>query len=157
MARLQSTKGALPMGRFRSLSLALTVIYLASSSGLAQEPAFLLQLNRIESQKESCAVTLMAANRTGLKLTTVSLEVYLLDTRGAAADSFTVKLGSFPEGRSKFFRFTLKQPCESISKLHPNGFTECRGEGDTDHSQLCTDAIKEDNLTSLAFGDAAPK
>ena len=116
--------------------------------------SFELQLNKIESQKDGCLAIFKATNRLGMKLNKTLLQIYVLDQSGAVLNNLGLDFQSIQPGKAKFVKFNLPQNCENISKLHPNGFTECVG--DKDMTQQCSDGLKTSNLTKIGFSDTDP-
>lgn len=145
-------------------AVAIAAIVLAPAAAQAQEAAtevavtpaastgaLAFQLNKAETREGSCQLTFVVQNDTGTVIQKSIYNIVIIDTEGAVSQLVNIEFRPLPVGRPKVQGFGIAGvPCESISAISINDFTECTAEDGT-ASRLCEDAITESSRIGIAF------
>jgi len=117
----------------------------------AQSGNFVLELNNATEVDNSCRLTYVATNSTGIALTKTSYEVAIFDSEGRVANLLVLEFGQLPIAKTKVVQFDLKDsPCSNISRIVVNNLAECESaEGSHD---FCLSALITSSRTDIQFG-----
>jgi hypothetical protein len=109
------------------------------------------QLNKAETREGSCQLTFVVQNNTGTVIEKSIYNIAIIDTEGAVSQLVNIEFRPLPVGRPKVQGFGISGvPCESISAISINEFTECTAEDGT-ASGLCEDAITQSSRIPIEF------
>jgi len=141
-----------------SIAAAATVLLLAPCAASAQEtttPAsqgdLAFQLNKAETREGSCQLTFVIQNDTGTVIQKSIYNIAIVDTDGAISQLVNIEFRPLPVGRPKVQGFGIAGvPCESISAISINEFSECTAEDGT-ASDVCETAITQSSRISIEF------
>ncbi len=139
------------MNHIRAAMIAVAVLVGHPSWSFAQEKSFSLELNKTEDQAGTCLTTFKATNRMGVRLKETVLQIFVLDQQGITLTDVALNFREFKPGQTKFLKFPLPHACDTISKLHPNGFTKCAG--DIDMTEACSDSLRTTTRAKIKFND----
>lgn len=129
---------------------------LAALPAAAQEDApdrrFDLQLNTVEDVGETCRLTYVALNETGVALEQTAYDVVVFDAGGAVTSRLILEFGRLPEGKTKVVQFDIDSGgCAGISRLLLNDVEQCdTAEGSVTY---CLDALATSSrVDGIEFG-----
>ncbi len=141
--------------RLSALTLSLAVCGACVSAAPAQEageqPAFVVELNRMDMQDKTCRLTFVARNSLGGDIEKAGFEAVLFDAKGLVERMTVFAFGSMPRGKTLVRRFDLANTdCAGISRILVNSVSDCAGDGVAPGA--CADALVTDNKTDITFG-----
>jgi len=132
-------------------ALALTHVIATVPSASAQSGNFVLELNNATETDDSCRLTYVATNSTGIALIKTSYEVAIFDSEGKVANLLVLEFGALPIAKTKVVQFDLKgTPCSNISRIVVNNLAECES-ADGSHD-FCLTALITSSRTDIQFG-----
>jgi len=109
------------------------------------------QLNKAETNGGSCTLTFVLQNNTGAVIEKSVYNMAIVNTDGVVATLINIEFKSLPLGRPKVQGFGIPNlPCEDISALSINEFTECTTDAGA-ASTVCEDMIAQSSRTSIQF------
>jgi hypothetical protein len=139
----------------KRLPCAIAVFGFLATCGLAaaeEKPHLALELNKVEPAGTGCRLTFRATNSYDFKLEDITLEVYLVDTKGVVLQSLQFPFGYVLAGKSRFAKFDIKSvACADIGGMFVNEFKSCKGPAEM--AMECRESLSVSNLTALKFSD----
>lgn len=134
------------------LSAACLALFTVLSPAAAQDSGeFRLELNNLESVDDSCRLTFVAFNATGVDLAQTSYDVAVFDDTGAVSDRLILEFGHLPEDKTRVVQFLLNRGCDQISRLLLNEAEECLDEAGQS-SRICMEALNASSRADVQFG-----
>lgn len=122
-----------------------------SAPASAPQGALAFQLNKAETREGSCQLTFVIQNNTGVVIQKSIYNIAIVDTDGAISQLVNIELRPLPVGRPKVQGFGIAGvPCESISAISINEFSECTTK-DGSASDVCETAITQSSRISIEF------
>ena len=132
-------------------ALALAHAVAGTSMATAQTGNFVLELNNAAEVEDSCRLTYVATNNTGVGLTKTSYEVAIFDAEGRVSNLLVLEFGQLPIAKTKVVQFDLKgQPCADISRIVVNNLSECESADGT--HDFCLSALLTSSRNDIQFG-----
>ena len=129
----------------------MTHVLATAAAVSAQSGNFVLELNNAAEADDSCRLTYVATNNTGVSLTKTSYEVAIFDAEGRVSNLLVLEFGQLPIAKTKVVQFDLKgSPCAQISRIVVNNLAECES-GDGTHD-FCLSALITSSRTDIEFG-----
>ena len=117
----------------------------------AQSGNFVLELNNATEVDDSCRLTYVATNNTGIALSKTSYEVAIFDAEGGVSNLLVLEFGQLPIAKTKVVQFDLKgQSCANISRIVVNNLAECES-ADGSHD-FCLSALITSSRNDIQFG-----
>jgi hypothetical protein len=111
----------------RGLAVLLSACVLSwGGNALAQEGKFQLELNSLKMSENKCRATFLATNQLGTPLDKTVIKIGVIDQSGEA-ELMRFEFGKFTLNKKKIVIFDLDRPCDQISELIFNEFSECAG------------------------------
>lgn len=138
------------------LSATLLPAALVPAAAPAQDAAgggrFDLQLNTVEDIGETCRLTYVARNDTGVALEATAYDVVVFDAGGAVTSRLILEFGRLPEGKTKVVQFDIAGGgCANISRLLLNDVEQCETAAGPVTS--CLDALETSSrIDAIEFG-----
>lgn len=130
---------------------ALGHIFASALAVSAQSGNFVLELNNASDVDESCRLTYVATNNTGVGLTNTSYEVAIFDGEGRVSNLLVLEFGQLPIAKTKVVQFDLKgSACGNISRIVVNNLAECDS-AEGSHN-FCLSALITSSRTDIQFG-----
>lgn len=96
-----------------------------AASVAAQEGAITLELNRVIEAGDTCIVTMVIANGTGVDLGQLGYEIVSFGADGVVRDVLEFDFGVVTTVRPKVLQFTYASRCAELQSLLVNGETRC--------------------------------
>ena len=131
-------------------------VLLAAAGLFVAEPASAeggklgLELNRIQTVKAGCRVSMVVRNETGAPIETAQFEIVFFDTSELVDTVTALDLGGIPPAKTRVVQFDLpKRKCGEFSRLLINRTLACRG-GRIDDAN-CLGLLDLSNRTKLQF------
>jgi len=132
-------------------TLALAHVLATAAAVSAQSGNFVLELNNASEADDSCRLTYVATNNTGVALTKTSYEVAIFDSEGRVANLLVLEFGQLPIAKTKVVQFDLKgSPCSGISRIVVNNLAECESADGT--HDFCLTSLITSSRTDIEFG-----
>ena len=117
----------------------------------APKPGLVFQLNNAQTIENSCQLTFVVQNATGVRIEKSAYNMAIVDSDGTVAMLITFEFKPFPEGQPKAQQFSLPgTTCENISAISINEFVSCAG-GDGAKLTACEDGIVQSSRTAIEF------
>lgn len=145
--------------KFR-IAAAAAVLALAPWAALAQDTpttapaaqgALAFQLNKAETREGSCQLTFVIQNNTGVVIEKSIYNIAIVDSDGEISQLVNIEFRPLPVGRPKVQGFGIAGvPCENISAISINEFTECTTD-DGSASDVCETAITQSSRIPIEF------
>jgi hypothetical protein len=111
----------------------------------------LFQLNNAQTVEGGCQLTFAIRNDTGAEIDKSSYNMAIINPDGQVSTLITFEFKPFPLGKTRFQQFSLSgQPCDSISGIAINDFSECTGK-DGAALPVCEENMAESSKTSIQF------
>jgi hypothetical protein len=140
------------------IAVAAAVLALAPWAAIAQDTTtdsaggrLAFQLNKAETKEGSCQLTFVIQNNTGTVIQKSIYNIAIVDTDGAISQLVNIEFRPLPVGRPKVQGFGIAGvPCENISAISINEFTECTTEDGT-ASDVCETAITQSSRIPIEF------
>ena len=130
---------------------ALAHVFASALAVSAQSGNFVLELNNASDVEDSCRLTYVATNNTGIGLTKTSYEVAIFDSEGRVSNLLVLEFGQLPIAKTKVVQFDLKgSACGNISRIVVNNLAECDS-ADGSHD-FCLSALITSSRTQIQFG-----
>ena len=105
---------------------ALCALFLSAAPALAQGPALMLDLNRVDQVDGACRLTFVAQNDLGADLAALSVETVLIDTTGRVDRLTLFDFGALPDGVPRVRQFDIPGlACEALARVLINGVAQC--------------------------------
>lgn len=136
----------------RALFAALIVVVHGSAlPASASEGKLGIELNRLQTVKAGCRVSLVVKNDLGAGLDAAQFEIVFFDTKTLVDTITAVDIGRVPARKTYVVQFDLPQrDCADFSRLLINRALGCKG-GPLSEAN-CLDHLKISNRTKIAFG-----
>ena len=132
-------------------AIALAHSFAMSAAVSAQSGNFVLELNNAADVDDSCRLTYVATNNTGVGLEKTSYEVAIFDGEGRVSNLLVLEFGQLPIAKTKVVQFDLKgSACGTISRIVVNNLAECDS-ADGSHD-FCLSALITSSRTDIQFG-----
>jgi hypothetical protein len=111
----------------------------------------LFQLNNAQTVEGGCQLTFAIRNDTGAEIDKSSYNMAIINPQGQVSTLITFEFKPFPLGKTRFQQFSLSgQPCDSISGIAINDFSECTG-ADGTALPVCEENMAESSKTDIQF------
>jgi hypothetical protein len=134
-------------------SLVLAIgLFVPATASLAEtlDKAVILELNRLDTNGESCQLTVLAKNETERSVASVVPELVLIDSEGKVQQFLRVRLRNLTPGSMRAQRFNADgASCDKLGRILLNDITEC--ESDFATLDACRAAIKATSLLEVPF------
>ena len=117
----------------------------------AESASLSLELNKVESDTESCAATFLIANRLGKSLDRFRLEMILFGSKGEFIERLLINLAPLSHNRTTVASFPLlARKCSDISRILIKDVPACRVEDGGDMDCLSSLEVKTRVATEIS-------
>ena len=94
------------------------------------EPAFAIELNKVETVENTCTAYFIVRNTTADLLAQVNVQLFVFDTPGQIQGAFTLPFADVRPNSEKVGVFQLAQgDCAGIGRVLINDIADCQGAG----------------------------
>lgn len=94
------------------------------------EPAFAIELNKVETVENTCTAYFIVRNTTADLLAQVNVQLFVFDTPGQIQGAFTLPFADVRPNSEKVGVFQLSQgDCAGIGRVLINDIADCQGAG----------------------------
>ena len=116
----------------------------------AAERFLALELNKLEPFEKGCRISFVVKNQLGETLNKTAIELVVFDDQQLISQMVLLDLGRFVPDKTRAIQFDLPQPCEKISRLLINDFTQCALE--TAPRNICLSSLRASTRSKVEFG-----
>jgi hypothetical protein len=124
MGLRQTFKLHIRFGRIVALA---PMFFFATATG-AKAASLTIELNKLESQKESCRAYVVVTNNSSTVYQALKLDLVLFQPDGVIGRRFALDLGPVKAQKRSVKLFDLDTPCDQVGSLLINDVLECNGE-----------------------------
>src|SRR6476620_4726922 len=114
-------------GRFGRIVALAAMFFFALALG-AKAASLTIELNKLESQKESCRAYVVVTNNSSTVYQALKLDLVLFQPDGVIGRRFALDLGPVKAQKRSVKLFDLDMPCDQVGSLLINDVLECNGE-----------------------------
>lgn len=138
----------------KSLISGLTAVFagciLAGAAARAEESGIGIELNRLQTVKEACRISLVFTNNLEEPVEELTIEIVLFNADGAVERFLVLKSNPLPEGKIRVQQFDADGlSCDSIGRVLLNDVPACKIEGL--ERTACLEAIRPSSRTDADF------
>ena len=113
--------------RFGRIVALAAMFFFATAAG-AKAGSLTIELNKLESQKESCRAYVVVTNNGSTVYQALKLDLVLFQPDGVIGRRFALDLGPVKAQKRSVKLFDLDTPCDQVGSLLINDVLECNGE-----------------------------
>ncbi len=113
--------------RFGRIVALAAMFFFATATG-AKAASLTIELNKLESQKESCRAYVVVTNNSSTIYQALKLDLVLFQPDGVIGRRFALDLGPVKAQKRSVKLFDLDTPCDQVGSLLINDVLECNGE-----------------------------
>lgn len=126
------------------------VVFGGVSFAFAADKFLSLELNKLEAFEKGCRISFVVKNQLGETLNKTAIELVVFDDQQLISQMVLLDLGRFVPDKTRAIQFDLPQPCDKISRLLINDFTQCAL--DTAPREACLSSLRASTRSKVEFG-----